>query len=159
MAESLLNHLGKERFRAFSAGSHPSGTLNPLVIEFLRAKGLPIQGARSKSWDEFAAPGSPHIDLVITVCDEAAGETCPAWPGHPACAHWSAPDPAAHMDDPVKASAVIRDAFQLMHRRVSLLISLPVERFDRVGLAREAKSIAQETVADAPAKGTSRSTS
>ena len=158
MAESLLNHLGKARFRAFSAGSHPSGAVNPLVAEFLRTKGLCTDNARSKSWDEFAAQGAPQMDLVITVCDQAAGDTCPVWPGHPAGAHWSAPDPAAYMHDPVKAREVIRDAFRLMHERVSRLVSLPVEQLDHVRLECEAKKIAQAT-GTAPASGAVRTTS
>ena len=159
MAESLLNHLGQGRFRAFSAGSHPSGTVNPLVMELLRTRGLPTEDARSKSWDEFAAPGAPKMDLVVTVCDQAAGEACPVWPGHPARAHWSAPDPAAYMDNPARASEVIRDAFQLMHRRASLLVSLPVEKLDRIALEGEAKKVAQATGIDAPSSSAPQSTS
>jgi protein-tyrosine-phosphatase len=143
-AEALLNQLGAGRFRAYSAGSHPGGTVNPLVLEFLRSNGFGTAGARSKSWDEFAAPGAPHMDLIVTVCDQAAGETCPVWPGLPATAHWSAPDPAAHMKDPVEAQRVIREVFQQMQRRTSSLLRLPIEKLDRMSLQAEARAIADK---------------
>ena len=149
IAESLLNRLGNERFRGYSAGSHPSGTVNPLVVEHLRAAHLPIDGARSKSWDEFARPGAPSMDLVITVCDEAAGEACPVWPGMPAQAHWAAPDPAAHMSDPDEARRVIGEVTRLMQHRISLLVSLPVDTLDRMSLQARTRAIAQETPATA----------
>jgi len=142
IAESLLNTLGKGRFRGFSAGSHPGGTVNPLVLAHLRHLQVGTEGARSKSWDEFARDQAPRMDLVITVCDEAAGEMCPVWPGMPAKAHWGAPDPAAHMDDPEKARAVIREVTQLMQRRIALLINLPVATLDRMSLQAEARAIA-----------------
>jgi arsenate reductase len=142
IAESILNSVGKDRFTAFSAGSHPGGTVNPLVLDFLKVNGVPAEGARSKSWDEFAAPGAPRMDLVITVCDQAAAETCPVWPGHPAQAHWGAPDPAVHMDNPDKAKQVIRDVFHMMQRRISLLASLPIDKLDRLALQRETQAIA-----------------
>jgi protein-tyrosine-phosphatase len=144
IAEALLNQLGAERFRAYSAGSHPGGTVNPLVLEFLRSNGFGTAGARSKSWDEFAAPGAPRMDLIITVCDQAAGETCPVWPGMPAKAHWSAPDPAAYVDDPEQAKRVIREVFQQMQRRIALLMSLPIEKLDRMSLQSEARAIADK---------------
>ena len=133
IAESILNSVGNGRFKGYSAGSHPSGTVNPQVLELLRAHGMATEAVRSKSWDEFAEPGAPSMDIVITVCDQAAGETCPVWPGHPARARWSAPDPAAWMNDPEKARKVIRDVFhsspgftalpqtQLPTRRVRLI--------------------------------------
>lgn len=145
IAESLLNTMGKGRFRAFSAGSHPSGRVNPHVAAYLESIGLSTAGARSKSWDEFAQPDAPKMDLVITVCDQAAGETCPVWPGMPAQAHWSAPDPAAHMDDPRKVREVARDVHHLMQRRISLLMSLPLDRLDRMSLQSEAHGIAAQT--------------
>src|SRR6185436_7790715 len=95
LAEAMLNHRGSGRFAAFSAGSHPKGEVHPLALDLLRARGLPVASLRSKSWDEFAAPGAPHMDRIVTVCDNAAGETCPIWPGRPAIDHWGLPDPAA----------------------------------------------------------------
>jgi len=145
IAESLLNDMAQGRFKAYSAGSHPGGVVNPLVLEYLHSKGLSTESARSKSWDEFAQPDAPRMDLIVTVCDQAAGEVCPVWPGHPARAHWSAPDPAAYMTDPKKATEVIRDVFQLMQRRISLLLALPMEKLERLSLEREARGIAQRT--------------
>ena len=147
IAESVLNTLGEGRFKAYSAGSHPSGAVNPLVIEYLNAQGFSTAGARSKSWDEFSTPYAPHMDLIITVCDQAAGETCPVWPGQPAQAHWSAPDPAAYMQTVARATEVIRDAFQLIHRRLSLLVNLPIEKLDRMSLEQSARRIAGQASA------------
>ena len=144
IAEALLNQLGAGRFKAYSAGSHPGGTVNPLVLQFLRSNGFGTADVRSKSWDEFAVPGAPRMDLIITVCDQAAGETCPVWPGMPAKAHWSAPDPAAYMDDPEQAKRVIREVFQQMQRRISLLMSLPIEELDRMSLQADARAIADK---------------
>jgi protein-tyrosine-phosphatase len=145
MAEAMLRQMGAGRFEAYSAGSHPGGAVNPLVLEFLEAKGLSTVGARSKSWDEFATADAPSMDLIITVCDQAAGEACPVWPGMPARAHWSAPDPAIHMDDPVHAKRVIREVFQIMHRRISLLANLPVQKLDRISLQSAVREIAAGT--------------
>ncbi len=145
IAESLLNTLGKGRFRAFSAGSHPGVTVNPLVLAHLRSLQLITEGARSKSWDEFARDDAPRMDLIITVCDQAAGELCPVWPGMPAEAHWGAPDPAAYMDDPEKARAVIREVTQLLQRRISLLINLPMATLDRMSLQAETRAIAAQS--------------
>lgn len=142
IAESVLNSMGKGRFNAFSAGSFPSGIVNPLVLEFLRANRVSTQGARSKSWDEFATGDAPVMDFVITVCDQATGEVCPVWPGKPVLAHWSAPDPAPHMDDPDKAQQVIRDVFHLMHWRISLFTSLPMDKLDRLALETQTRDIA-----------------
>ena len=145
IAESLLNAMGKGRFRGYSAGSHPSGRINPYVAEYLGSVGMSTSGARSKSWDEFARPDAPTMDLVITVCDQAAGEACPVWPGMPAIAHWSALDPAAHTEQPDKARAVARDVFQLMQRRISLLLSLPMATLDRMSLQAQTRRIANQT--------------
>jgi arsenate reductase len=145
IAESLLNTMGNGRFRAYSAGSHPSGRINSYVAEYLGSVGIGTSGARSKSWDEFARPDAPKMDLVITVCDQAAGEACPVWPGMPAMAHWSAPDPAAHMEQPDKVRAVARDVFHLMQRRISLLLSLPMATLDRMSLQARARAIAEQT--------------
>ena len=142
IAESLLNAMGAGRLHAFSAGSHPGGKVNPLVLEYLASMHVDTAGARSKSWDEFAGPDAPRMDLVITVCDQAAGEMCPIWPGAPAKAHWSAPDPAAFMDDPAKAREVIGDVFRTMQRRISLLLALPLDSLDPASLQAEARAIA-----------------
>ena len=148
IAESLLNAMGGERFRGYSAGSHPGGKVNPLVLDCLHAMKIDTQAARSKSWDDFARPDAPRMDLVITVCDQAAGEACPVWPGMPAKAHWSAPDPAAFMDNPARAREVIREVVQLMQRRISLLLALPIERLDRMSLQAQSRAIAERTAAE-----------
>ncbi len=145
LAEATLNHLGKGRFRAFSAGSHPSGTVNPLVLEYLRGEGLNVAGVRSKSWEEFAAPGAPAMDFVITVCDDAAGETCPVWPGRPVTAHWGVEDPARHMHDPARARKVIEEAARVLRHRILLLVSLPVAQLDRAALESKARAIGAAT--------------
>lgn len=142
IAEALLNTMGKDRFRGHSAGSHPSGAINPYVAEYLESVGIDTSGARSKSWNEFARPDAPRMDLVITVCDQADGESCPLWPGMPGRAHWSAPDPARHTEQPEKAREVVREVFQLMQRRISRLVSLPL---DRPSLESRARDIAEQT--------------
>jgi len=141
LAEALLNHLGNKRFRAFSAGSHPAGAVNPLAIELLQKNRLPVSDLRSKSWDEFVMPGAPQFDFVFTVCDNAAGEVCPVWPGQPMTAHWGIEDPAA-----VKGSEdVKRKAFSLalsqLNRRLSIFTSLPVEKLDKLSLKRQLDDI------------------
>lgn len=141
IAETLLNTMGAGRFHAYSAGSHPGGTINPHVAEYLQSKGFDISQARSKSWDEFATPGAAHMDLIITVCDDAAGEVCPVWPGHPARAHWSAPDPAAYMHDPNKAKEIVATVFDLMRRRIEDLISVKNGTVDRAVLEAKARDI------------------
>jgi protein-tyrosine-phosphatase len=143
IAEATLNAMAKGRFKAFSAGSHPSGKVNPLVLDFLREKGISNERARSKSWEEFSAPGAPRMHLIITVCDSAAGEACPIWPGHPVSAHWGVEDPALYMDDPAKAKEVIEDAFRVLRNRILLLMSLPVEKLDRLALQSKTRDIGQ----------------
>src|SRR5690349_3048330 len=125
MAEAILNHLGRGRFKAFSAGSHPNGAVNPLSLETLENAGLPTSGFRSKSWDEFAAPGAAPIDFVITVCDNAANEACPVWPGKPATAHWGVSDPAVVEGSIDAKRAAFRGAAAVLRRRIELLINLP----------------------------------
>ena len=137
IAECILNHVGSSRFRAFSAGSFPSGTVNPLVLEFLDKQGVPTEGARSKSWDEFASPDAVKMDFVITVCDQAAGEVCPVWPGQPISAHWGVPDPAQFMDNPEEAKKVINDVFHMLNRRIHLFSSLPISSLDRLALTAD----------------------
>ena len=134
LAEALLNHLGRGRFRAFSAGSHPTGTVNPYAIELLRENDLPVDALHSKSWDEFAAAGVPKLDFVFTVCDNAAGEVCPVWPGQPITAHWGVEDPAAVQGaDEIKRRA-FHEVFRILGNRIRLLVSLRLEALDRISL-------------------------
>ena len=127
MAESLLAGLGKGRFRAFSAGSRPAGAPNPLALDLLRRHGLPTGDLRSKSWDEFARPGAPAIDLIFTVCDAAAAEPCPVWPGRPATAHWGFPDPAAAQGTEAERRAAFASVFAGLRARIEAFLALPVE--------------------------------
>ncbi len=124
LAECLINHLGRGRWTAYSAGSHPTGAVNPLTLEILGEKGHPVEGLRSKSWDEFARPGAPAMDLVITVCDNAAGEVCPVWPGHPAKVHLGFPDPAAAEGSREERLAVFRAVYGMIEAKVRKLIEL-----------------------------------
>lgn len=144
LADALLASLGGGRFNAYSAGSHPSGQLNPYVLEFLQEKRLPAEGARSKGWEEFARPGAPRLDLVITVCDQAAGEACPVWPGQPITAHWGEEDPARYMDDPEKARAVVREVARSLRRRIEFLVNLPLAKLDRLSLQHEVRDIGDD---------------
>jgi arsenate reductase len=143
LAEGLLNEVGRGRFRAFSAGSHPKGAVHPLALQELKALRVPTDGFRSKAWDEFAAPGAPVMDFVFTVCDQAAGEVCPVWPGQPMTAHWGMPDPAA-VDGPdeVKARA-FRDAAVTLKRRIELLTALPMAALDRLAIQKQVRDIGQ----------------
>ena len=134
LAEAILNHLGNGRFRGFSAGSHPKGEVNPLAIDLLRRLRLPIEGLRSKSWNEFAAPGAPRLDFVFTVCDNAAGEICPYWPGTPVTAHWGIPDPAAVEGTEIDRQLAFRQAFTALERRIKAFISLPHASLDALAL-------------------------
>jgi arsenate reductase (thioredoxin) len=137
MAEVLLNHWGQGRFRAFSAGSHPNGRVNPFTLELLARLGLPIEGLRSKSWDEFAAPGAPRMDFVFTVCDQAAGEICPIWPGQPITAHWGFADPAAFVGPDAQKAAMFADVFRQIERRIKIFCALPLETLSRQVIQRE----------------------
>jgi arsenate reductase len=134
IAEVMMNHLGRGRFRAYSAGSHPTGKVNPHAIETLRSAGLPIAGLRSKSWDEFARPGAPAMDFILTVCDNAAGEACPVWPGKPVTAHWGVPDPAAVEGSDEDKRSAFRNAATTLRRRIELIAGLPVEKLDRLSI-------------------------
>lgn len=131
LAEALLNRLGEGRFRAFSAGSHPRGEINPHTVPIIESLGFAKHDFRSKSWDEFAAPGAPAIDFVITVCDSAAGEACPIWPGGPLRAHWGIPDPAAATGDGAVVAAAFRLAAERLRRRIGALLALPIDDADR----------------------------
>ena len=141
MAEGLMNVLGRGHFVANSAGSHPTGAVNSFALEALAGLHVPTDGFRSKSWDEFARPDSPPLDFVFTVCDKAAGEMCPVWPGQPMTAHWGVPDPAAVEDsDDVKRKA-FKDAVIILKRRIELMLSLPLTSLDSMSLQRELKNI------------------
>ena len=136
IAECLLEHIGGGRFRAFSAGSFPAGAVNPYALELLEGHDHRTDHLRSKDWNEFAAPGAPVMDFVFTVCDRAAGEVCPVWPGHPISAHWGLPDPAAVTGDEAKIRAAFAEAYQEIAIRIESLASLPVESVDRLALKR-----------------------
>ena len=141
LAESLLNHWGKGRFQAFSAGSFPKRQLHPLAIDLLKRTNLPSEGFRSKSWDEFAKCDAPKIDFIFTVCDDAAGEVCPIWPGHPAKAHWGVPDPSrVNGTDEAKRTAFLR-AYTQLRTRIELFTNLPLETLDRSALQLQMQNI------------------
>ena len=143
IGEVVLNNLavGKGRFKAFSAGSHPKGAVNPVAIEVLQASKFPVSGLRSKSWDEFAAPSAPHLDFVFTVCDQAAAEPCPYWPGQPMTAHWGLPDPAAVEGSEEQKRKAFRDTLMLLTRRIELFVSLPLDKLDKLAIQKKIKEI------------------
>jgi arsenate reductase (thioredoxin) len=134
LAEAFLNAEGKGRFRAFSAGSFPKGAVNPFALALLGQLGYPTDGLRSKSWDEFAAAGAPQMDFVFTVCDQAAGEVCPVWPGRPVSAHWGIPDPAAVQGSNAEKMQVFREALRMLGNRIRVFIELPLDKLDRIKL-------------------------
>jgi arsenate reductase (thioredoxin) len=144
MAEALINTLCAGRFRAYSAGSHPAGKVNPFAIEQVRALGYPVEGLRSKSWNEFAQPGAPEMDFVVTVCDNAAGEMCPLWPGHPVTAHWGFPDPAAVEGSDEVKRAVFAQAMGQIRNRVRQFLSLPLETLDHKAIESRMREIGHE---------------
>lgn len=144
LAEALLGVLGQGRFAAYSAGSHPSGRVQPIAAELAARLGYPADKLRSKSWDEYAVPGAPRMDFIITVCDNAAGEVCPIWPGQPITAHWGVSDPAAVSGSDDERRAAYRDAFATLRRRVELLVALPIDSLDRMARERELRAIAAE---------------
>jgi arsenate reductase len=144
MAEAILNHKGKPVFTAYSAGSHPSGTVHPEALKQLEAAGISTTGLRSKSWDEFSRPGAPQMQFVFTVCDNAAKETCPVWPGHPMTAHWGVPDPAAVTGHTAEIERAFRQAFFILDRRISLFLALPLASLDRLALKKEMDRIGRQ---------------
>jgi arsenate reductase len=144
MAEALFNTLGAGRFKAYSAGSHPTGKVNPFAIEQVRALGYSVENLRSKSWGEFAQPGAPEMDFVVTVCDNAAGEMCPLWPGQPVTAHWGFPDPAAVEGSDKEKRAAFALALRQIRTRVQLFLNLPLETLDRMAIESRMKAIGQE---------------
>jgi arsenate reductase len=141
LAEAILNKKGKGRFKAFSAGSYPRGTVHPLALALLERKGFPTEGLRSKAWDEFAQPGAPTLDFIFTVCDNAAGEVCPVWPGHPMTAHWGQPDPAAVEGSELDKTNAFRDAFRMLERRIEMLTSLPMASLDQLSIGKKVREI------------------
>ena len=141
LAEAILNNRGKGRFKAFSAGSQPKGEVHPLALALLERKGFQTEGLRSKAWDEFAQTGAPNLDFIFTVCDNAAGEVCPIWPGHPMTAHWGQPDPAAVEGSEVEKTNAFRDAFKMLERRIEMFTSLPIASLDQLALGKKVSEI------------------
>lgn len=141
LAEGLTNSLGRGRFEAWSAGSHPTGVVNPFALEALAALHIPTDGFRSKSWDEFARPGAPHLDFVFTVCDQAAGEMCPVWIGQPMTAHWGVADPAAAKGSDDEKRQQFRNTAVTLKRRIELMLALPIDRLDAMAIQREVRDI------------------
>jgi protein-tyrosine-phosphatase len=150
LAESLLNHWGVGRFRGYSAGSFPKGAVHPRSLELLRSLELPTDGLRSKSWDEFAKPGAPVMDFVFTVCDQAAGEVCPIWPGHPVTAHWGLSDPASVEGSDSHQAQAFRDTLRALQNRIKIFIALPLASLDRLALKREVDAIGRLSSDAAP---------
>ena len=151
IAEALINQWGRGRFRGFSAGSHPRGVVNPIAIELLQRMKLPTADLRSKSWDEFAAPGGPALDFVFTVCDSAAGEVCPYWPGQPMTAHWGLPDPAAAEGSETEKWVAFREVFKALDNRIKIFTSLPLASLDRIKLQEHLDAIGKTVpAADTP---------
>jgi arsenate reductase len=148
LAEQLLNHWGAGVFRAYSAGSHPKGTVHPIALELLRHMKLPTAGLRSKSWDELAAPDAPRLDFVFTVCDRAAAETCPVWPGQPMTAHWGVADPAAVEGDDTQRWLAFRQAFRELENRIKIFTSLPIRSLDRLKLQERLDAIGRARAED-----------
>jgi len=144
LAEAIMNQKGRPNFTAFSAGSHPTGAVRPEALRQLEVAHLPMAGLRSKSWDEFAKPDAPRLDFVFTVCDNAASEVCPVWPGQPITAHWGVPDPAAVRGTQEQIEKAFRDAFFLLDRRISLFLSLPLSTLDGFSLKKEVDNIGRQ---------------
>jgi arsenate reductase len=144
MAEGIMNSKGKPRFTAYSAGSHPSGTVRPEALRQLEAAHIPVEGFRSKSWQEFSRPDAPVLDFVFTVCDSAAKEVCPLWPGQPITAHWGVPDPAAAVGTEEEIRRAFRDAFFMLERRISLFLCLPLTSIDDFALKQELDNIGRQ---------------
>jgi arsenate reductase len=144
IAEAILARLGAGRFAAFSAGSHPKGTINPFTLGLLKRMNHDVSGLRSKSWDEFSGPGAPELDFVFTVCDTAAGETCPYWPGQPMTAHWGLPDPASIDGSEAEKSLAFADAYRMLNHRIGIFVSLPLASLDRISLQGRLDQIGKE---------------
>ena len=146
LGEAAINNLSISlgKFKGFSAGSHPKGAVNPVALELLQRNNFSVEGLRSKSWDEFAAPGAPDLDFVFTVCDDAAGEECPYWPGQPMTAHWGMPDPAAVQGSDEDKYKAFSQTFMVLRRRIEIFASLPFDKLDRLSLEKRVKDIARE---------------
>jgi arsenate reductase len=144
MAEAIMNHKGRPNFTAYSAGSHPSGKVHPEALKQLESAHILVSNARSKNWDEFARPGAPRLDFVITVCDNAANEVCPVWPGQPMTAHWGVPDPAAVTGSVEQIAKGFRDAYFMLDRRISLFLCLPLASLDSLAIKREMDDIGRQ---------------
>jgi arsenate reductase len=141
LAEAILNKMGGDKFKAFSAGSHPNGKVNPYALELLQRLGIDTTDLRSKPWDEFSAPDAPELDFVFTVCDNAAGEVCPVWPGQPVTAHWGMPDPAAVQGTDLDKANAFRDTFRALERRIKMFTALPIASLDRLSLTNKIRDI------------------
>lgn len=144
MAEALMNHHGQGRLIGFSAGSHPRGSIHPMALALLEEQGMPTQGLRSKSWEAFAQPGAPEMDFVFTVCDNAANETCPIWPGHPITAHWGVPDPALAIGGEAERMLAFREAFAMLQRRIEAFSALPFAALDRMAQESAVRQIGRK---------------
>lgn len=146
LAECVLNRLGRGHFHAYSAGSYPRGTVHPYALDLLRRQNYRVDGLRSKSWDEFAAPGAPELDFVFTVCDNAAGEVCPIWPGQPMTAHWGVPDPAACEGKEAEKRLAFADTLRALQSRIGIFVSLPIDSLDKLTLQNRLRAIGRDAV-------------
>jgi protein-tyrosine-phosphatase len=152
MAEAILNKLGQGKFHAYSAGSHPKGQVNPYTLQLLQSLGYDTSPFRSKSWNEFAEPGAPPLDFAFTVCDNAAGETCPVWPGQPMTAHWGVPDPAEATGSPAEIALAFKDAYRMLHQRIGVFAALPIRSLDQFSLQSKLREIGRMSGATTKAK-------
>ena len=151
MAEAILNRLGVGKFKAYSAGSYPKGAVNPHALTVLRKSNFEVSKLRSKSWDEFAGPGAPKLDFVFTVCDNAAKEVCPLWPGQPMTAHWGLPDPAVAEGSEAEQALAFAETFRMLHQRISIFVSLPFDKLSKLSLQKRLDDIGKTKAADAKA--------
>jgi arsenate reductase len=152
MAEAILKKFGQGKFHAYSAGSRPKGQVNPYTIQLLQSLGYDTSNIRSKSWNEFAKPGAPALDFAFTVCDNAAGETCPVWPGQPMTAHWGVPDPAEAKGSPAEIALAFKDAYRMLHQRIGIFTALPIRSLDQLSLQQRLKEIGRMEGSTAKAK-------
>ncbi len=148
MAEVLLDHWGRGRFKGYSASSFPQGAVHPLALDLLEKSHLPTRGLRSKSWDEFAKPSAPKMDFVLTVCDQAAGEICPVWPGNPVTAHWGVPDPAVAHGTEAERRRAFREAYLILENRIKLFVALPFDKLDHMAIKRRVDQIGRRIAVD-----------